>query len=634
MTAVAVAGFGDSHVGSVRDTNEDALIVDPKWGLYAVLDGMGGASAGDVASNKARDVVHEYVRARRASMQPRPLLEAAINAASAAVHAEAQRRRDRRGMGTTVVACLIDGRRATIAHVGDSRAYLLRDGRLHRLTNDHTIVAELVARGAINADEADRHAYKNVLSRNLGAKPTAAVDVNEIELVAGDRLLLCSDGLYGYASNEAMHQLVGSPDAAADVVRDLIEAALRGGGGDNVTAIVLDAGVKAQPRATVVLRTSGAGAWWARRERLLVAAHHHGIHRSPLCAVLRPEEAIQLVAGNFADAVYHDLEKATSVNVWSFAENLAVGWLGQGGAWMALRELLDGLARAADQVIVELRAEDTGLAALVESAIARALVTAETAVGGVLAERLRHAEAELVKLEASRTSKSRHDTANPARFIDQPTVPFMRAVVPPPEVPAPEVQQLLDAARRRALARPAAGAADRALYARAIDHAHQVAGSSTDGSDAALAARELFDVRALDEAGIAPLYDALDAARTAHVDAVRAVPGPPAGKVAALRRLAAAYQRLSGTMAGLIVESVAPTAEQLREAAAETTRLREQVTKNERRIADLERKFATIIDDGLPGGMRYDLGMDRSPGPRKDPPPVPPRRRPSKETMR
>ena len=141
-------------------------------------------------------------------------------------------------MGTTVVACLIDGRRATVAHVGDSRAYLLRDRHLHRLTADHTIVAELVARGAIAPEEADRHAYKNVLSRNLGAKPVAAVDVSEVELQPGDRLMLCSDGLYGYAPAEAVHHLVASTDPPGEIVRDLIEAALRGGGGDNVTAIV------------------------------------------------------------------------------------------------------------------------------------------------------------------------------------------------------------------------------------------------------------------------------------------------------------------------------------------------------------------------------------------------------------
>jgi len=629
--SLVVAGYGDSHVGSVRDTNEDALIVDGKWGLYAVLDGMGGASAGDVASTKARDVIHEYVRARRSALGPRQLLEAAINAASAAVHGEAQRRRDRRGMGTTVVACLIDGRRATVAHVGDSRAYLLRDGRLHRLTNDHTIVAELVARGAIQPDEADRHAYKNVLSRNLGAKATAAVDINEIELQAGDRLMLCSDGLYGYAASEAMHQLIASTDPAADVVRDLIDAALRGGGGDNVTAILIDAGTQLVPRATVVLRTSGAGAWWARRDRLLAAARAHGIHRSPLCAVLAPDDAIALVAGNFADAVYHDLEKATSVNVWSFAENLAVGWLGQGGAWLALRELLDGLGRSADTVIGELRAEDPALAALIEAALARALVTAETAVGGVLAQRLRTVEAELVRHDAARARQPAEVTA---KFIDHPTVPYMRAVDAPTEAPGPDVQHLLEGARRRALGRPAA-TSDRALFTRALEHAHRVATAATDGGDAALAARELFDVRSLDEAGVTPLFDALDAARAAHVDAVRAVPGAAGGKVAALRRLTAAYQQLSSTIASLVVESVAPTAEALREAAAATASLRAQVTKNERRVADLERKFATIIDDGLPAGMRFDLGLD-PPAPPRDPskPPPLPRRRPSKETLR
>ena len=147
MSRLAIRAAGDSHRGAVRAANEDALIVDGKLGLYVVLDGMGGANAGDVASSSARDVIHEFVRARRGALAARPLLEAALNAASAAVHGEAQRRRDRHGMGTTVVACLIDGRRATIAHVGDSRAYLRRDGRLHRLTQDHTVVAELVARG-------------------------------------------------------------------------------------------------------------------------------------------------------------------------------------------------------------------------------------------------------------------------------------------------------------------------------------------------------------------------------------------------------------------------------------------------------------------------------------------------------
>jgi serine/threonine protein phosphatase PrpC len=623
MSVLALKSAGNTHQGSVREHNEDALIVDPKWGLYAVLDGMGGAASGDVASNKARDVIHEYVRARRQSMQPRALLEAAINAASAAVHAEAQRRKDRRGMGTTVVACVIDGRRATVAHVGDSRAYLLRDGHLHRLTTDHTIVAELVARGAIAPDEADRHAYKNVLSRNLGAKPTASVDVSEVELQPGDRLMLCSDGLYGYAPADAVHHLVASTDPPEEVVRDLIEAALRGGGGDNVTAIVVEAGKAVVPRATMVLRTTGAGAWWARRDRFLAAAHSGGLHRSPLCALLGADEAISLVAGNFADAVYHDLEKVTGVNVWTYAENLAKGWLGQGGAWPPLRDLLDGLARAADQVLGELRREDAGLADLVQLAVARAMVTAETAVGGVLAERLRSLESDLVKVEAERNEKHRAASEAGARFIDSPTVPYMRAPVPI-DVPAPDVAAVLESARRRAHARPAAstGAGDRALYARAVDHAHKVAQAS-GANDAALAARELWDVRTLDEAGVTPLFDALDHARTAHIEGVRSQSTPSPVRAAALRRVAAAYQQLSAGIASLVVETAAPAAEQLREVVRETARLRAEVSKNESRIAELERAFATVVDPAAPVDMATSPGSATAS-----------RRRAPKETLR
>ncbi|KAB2893930.1 MAG: S8 family serine peptidase, partial [Kofleriaceae bacterium] len=396
---------GNTRSGEAGGVLQNTIkIGDPtKSGYFAFMGtsmaaphaaGVAALVVGEGVTNPAmvEQILKESARRPNGKTYSSDRYGAGIIDAPAAVHAEAQRRKDRRGMGTTVVACVIDGRRATVAHVGDSRAYLLRDGHLHRLTTDHTIVAELVARGAIAPDEADRHAYKNVLSRNLGAKPTAAVDVSEVELQPGDRLMLCSDGLYGYAPADAVHHLVASTDPPDEVVRDLIEAALRGGGGDNVTAIVIEAGVAVVPRATMVLRTTGAGAWWSRRDRFLAAAHSGGVHKSPLCALLGADEAISLVAGNFADAVYHDLEKATGVNVWTYAENLARGWLGQGGAWPPLRDLLDGLARAADQVLGELRREDMGLADLVALAVARAMVTAETAVGGVLAERLRSLE--------------------------------------------------------------------------------------------------------------------------------------------------------------------------------------------------------------------------------------------------
>jgi protein phosphatase len=631
VTRLSIRAAGDSHRGHVREHNEDALIVDPRVGLYAVLDGMGGANAGDVASRKARDVIHEYVRAGRATMAARPLLQAAIGAASSAVHGEAQRRRDRHGMGTTVVACLIEGARATVAHVGDSRAYLRRDGRLHRLTQDHTVVAELVARGALSPDDAERHAYKNVLSRNLGAKASAQIDVAEVDLQAGDRLILCSDGLHGYAPGEALQHVAASTDRADEVVRDLLEAALRGGGGDNVTAIVIDAGVAAVPRATMVLRTTGAGTWWARRDRFLAAARTHGVHRSPLCAALSADEAIALVAGNFADAIYHDLEKATGVNVWSFAEDLARGWLGQGGVWGALRELLDALARAVDAVIGELRRDDARLAGLLEVAVSRALVTAETAVGGVLAERLRAIESELARQESDRrrgrrgARGARGGSSPTVRFEGEATVPYLRAQ-PVQEAAAPEVTAVLDAARRRALARPA-GAGDRSLLARVIDHAHRTAAADAQG-DPALAARELWDVRTLDEAGVTPLFDALDHGRREHLAAAHAVPAAAAARVRAMRRLIGAYQQIATGVAALVIESVGPAAANLHDVARETARLREQVAAGEARIASLESRFATIYDADLPARIGVDAaGGDPSPAPRGG-------RRPGKESRR
>jgi len=262
---IGVRVAGETHVGKVRTTNEDSMIVDAARGLYVVLDGMGGANAGDVASQTARDALLAFVTQQRMQMEPKALLEAAIQSASAAVYGASQQDKSQHGMGTTVVACLVvDPKRAIVAHVGDSRAYLLRGGRLQVLTRDHTIVEELVERGMLSVDEAERHPYKNVLSRNLGAKPEARVDVSEVELKGGDRLLLCSDGLYGYASAEAIQYLLGSGDAPEQVARDMIDLALRGGGGDNVSTIVIEA-PQAAPSSTTMVRTSGAVAWWRRR---------------------------------------------------------------------------------------------------------------------------------------------------------------------------------------------------------------------------------------------------------------------------------------------------------------------------------------------------------------------------------
>src|SRR5262249_19093884 len=148
---------GDTHIGKVRPTNEDCLIVEPRMGLYAVLDGMGGANAGDVASKLAGDTIREFVLHRWMTLAPKQLLEAAIRAGRTAVSPGARHQHGRRGMGRTVVACLVvDASRIVIGHVGDSRAYLLRDGRLQPMTRDHTVVEELAARGVLSVEEAER----------------------------------------------------------------------------------------------------------------------------------------------------------------------------------------------------------------------------------------------------------------------------------------------------------------------------------------------------------------------------------------------------------------------------------------------------------------------------------------------
>ncbi|HWU85807.1 MAG TPA: Stp1/IreP family PP2C-type Ser/Thr phosphatase, partial [Kofleriaceae bacterium] len=390
---------GDTHVGKVRSANEDALIVEPRLGLYAVLDGMGGANAGDVASQMARDAIREHVQQRRGALPPRKLLEAAIQAGSKTVYTGAQADRERHGMGTTVVACLVvDGTHLVVGHVGDSRAYLLRRGRLQALTRDHTIVEELVDRGLLSAEDAERHPYKNVLSRNLGSRPQTRVELAELELAAGDRILLCSDGLYGYASTEAIQYVLGSGDDPDQVCRDLIELALRGGGGDNVSTIVIET-PQAPPTSTQVVRTTGASAWWQRRQRFLAVAKERGLTRSPMVRGLDPKEALELIALSLCQAVYHDLEKSTGVNVWTFAQNLAGGWFERGGGWAAVRGLIDILGMSAHAVVDEVRAADAKLGFLLDVAVSRALVVAELALGGLLAERLRQVDTDLIELQ-------------------------------------------------------------------------------------------------------------------------------------------------------------------------------------------------------------------------------------------
>jgi serine/threonine protein phosphatase PrpC len=646
-SVASMRAAGETHVGKVRATNEDTLIVEPHMGLYAVLDGMGGASAGDVAAQLARDTIRDFVLHRRMTLAPLQLLEAAIIAASTAVFLAAQHQRERQGMGTTVVACLVvDPKRVVIGHVGDSRAYLLRDGRLQSLTRDHTIVEEMLDRGLLSIEEAERHPYKNVLSRNLGGRAETRVDAFELELRAGDRLLLCSDGLHGYASADAIQYLLGSGDAPEHVAHDLVELALRGGGGDNATAVVIEA-PPAAPSSTQMVRTTGAQAWWKHRQHFLRIASDGGLARNPIVRGLPPREAIDLVAMSLCQAIYHDLEKSTGVNVWTFAQNLAAGWFERGGEWSAVRGIVDVLGASARSVVDQIRASDHQLGYLLDVAVSRALIVVELALGGLLAERLRQVDGELIQLhgEALDTIEVATrdaieliplpDTPRPApvpphertteqgpraghasapdpidrpsrtseRFIDRPTIPFLRP--DRPVTGSGESAEVL-AAIASTITVARGQISPRAQLLEQILGALETIATDRGGNFAAavLAARESYGVRTVDDVGIMPLFDALDHARILTASSVEQLRISPAIRARVLRALGTAHQRLVGATTGLVLEAVSPIGDRLREAQALTAQLRDAVAKTERLRAELERRFATIVDPNLPWGAR------------------------------
>jgi PPM family protein phosphatase len=229
---------GLTQTGHVRRSNEDAFLL--REPLFMVADGMGGAQAGEVASRMAAEAFAEVDLARTSG---EGALREAMGRANTAIHGRASADPAAAGMGTTVAAALAgpDGV-VTFANVGDSRAYLLRDGVLQRLSEDHSLVGELVRRGEISEAEAERHPQRNVITRVLGTEPSVDVDTWTLQARDGDVVLLCTDGLTTMVPESAIAQLLARPEPAERVVRELVRAALSGGGEDNVTAVVFRIG--------------------------------------------------------------------------------------------------------------------------------------------------------------------------------------------------------------------------------------------------------------------------------------------------------------------------------------------------------------------------------------------------------
>jgi serine/threonine protein phosphatase PrpC len=236
--------FGLTHAGKVRQNNEDALLVGEgeDGTLFVVADGIGGFEAGEVASSLAVDVLK--------GLKPDESFKAAIVEANRRIVAAGRGDEKLSGMGTTVVAIRFSGKQgepvAEVAHVGDSRAYLRRGGDMNPITEDHSLVAELVRSGDLTRDQAAEHPQKNLITRALGADDEVDVDTAILPIEAGDRILLCSDGLSDMVSEAGISEILAEfPDDPERAARGLLSAALDAGGNDNITVVVVD--VKERP---------------------------------------------------------------------------------------------------------------------------------------------------------------------------------------------------------------------------------------------------------------------------------------------------------------------------------------------------------------------------------------------------
>ena len=236
--------YGATHKGLVRSTNQDCfdfeLLTDTS-SFAVVCDGMGGANAGNVASQLAVQVIKDYLKralnAKMSSMQIENILRSALYSANSAVYDFAVKDENLKGMGTTVVLLFIYDNTAYILHVGDSRAYRYSGSSLTQLTVDHSMVQSMVDNGQITTEEAKVHPNKNIITRALGVSSEVNADLNIVNLEQDDILLLCTDGLSNYVSEEKIvTELTNFSDKSID---RLIELANEGGGGDNITAIAV-----------------------------------------------------------------------------------------------------------------------------------------------------------------------------------------------------------------------------------------------------------------------------------------------------------------------------------------------------------------------------------------------------------
>jgi PPM family protein phosphatase len=247
---------GSTDAGRKRRRNEDSFVIDPP--LFAVADGLGGAQAGEVASRLAAAVFREFHDAD--DLAPEERVATIIQEANRRIYERATSDAQASGMGTTITAALVTDQGVTIGHVGDSRAYRLRQGQLGQLTEDHSLVADLVRSGRLSPDEADAHPQRSVITRALGTDPEVDVDSFTADVEAGDVFLLCSDGLTTMVDEDRIAETIAGSSSLEAATKALVKAANRAGGEDNITVVLFRlADETAELDDTVVAETNGHG---------------------------------------------------------------------------------------------------------------------------------------------------------------------------------------------------------------------------------------------------------------------------------------------------------------------------------------------------------------------------------------
>ena len=246
---IELIALAHSDIGRVKPSNEDAYLIDKRLRLYVVADGMGGHAAGDVASDTAireirqhvrthDGVVAQFVETADSRVAVGRMLESAVRGAGRAIFELARSDPSKRGMGTTVSLLLITPTRGFIAHVGDSRVYLVRQGEVFQLTEDHSLINELIKRGKLTPEEAADAPYQNAVTRAVGVYEEVEVDVLDFEIAGGDDFVLCSDGLTAHVDDDEIGEVVRGHDLLA-VPKRFIELANARGGKDNITSLVV-----------------------------------------------------------------------------------------------------------------------------------------------------------------------------------------------------------------------------------------------------------------------------------------------------------------------------------------------------------------------------------------------------------